>query len=474
MEDHTTCTSAQDSGALRALLERIDPLLPPERGSLAKALARASYRFMPARHLDRLDLDTTARRFARGLAFIERRLLGAVGLRVEPEPNGTVVEIHVEDAPFLLATVKAELEQLGFDPVDVLHPVFGVHRDGGRLTQILPARGAAHLETYLRLDLPDRLDSCQCIDVAGRLASVLDDVRRATRDYEPMSEQLEEIAYATRASAGSRYHLAEVDEVIDLLSWLRRDHFILLGCREYDLFGGMVHVRAGSGLGILDDEASSAFANPVAVTDLSSAVRQEVEAGRLLVITRTNRLSTVYRHVPMVYVGVKKVDDGEITGEFRLLGLYAQRALAEPSSQIPILRRKLVDIVTNSDLVEHSHDERAVRLLFDSFPKHELFEVDAHALALLFSELLEAARRHEPRVLLRDEPARQSVSALVAIPRERFSDEVLLEVQDLVGHWLDGRTGSYRLTMADQDMVLLHFRVDGVAGPSGPTEELER
>ncbi len=475
MEDHSTCTSAQDSGALRALLDRINPLLPPERASLAKALARASYRFVPVRHLDRLDLDATARRFARGLTFIERRLPGAVGLRVEPEPSGTVVEVHVEDAPFLLATVKAELEQLEFDLVDVLHPVFGVRRDsGGRLTHILPARGAAHLETYLRLDLPDRLDSGQCVDVAGRLAAVLDDVRRTTRDYEPMSEQLEEVAYATRASAGSRYQLAEVDEVIDLLSWLRKDHFILLGYREYDLFGGVVHVRTGSGLGILDNEASSAFANPVAVTDLSSAVRQEVEAGRLLIITRTNRLSTVYRRVPMVYVGVKKVHDGEITGEFRLLGLYAQRALAEPSSRIPILRRKLADIVRDSDLVEHSHDERAVRLLFDSFPKHELFEADAHALAWVFSELLDASRRHEPRVLLRDEPARQSVSALVAIPRERFSDEVLLEIQDLVGHRLGGRTGSYRLTMADQDMALLHFRVDGVADPSGPTEQLER
>ncbi|MGH8884027.1 MAG: NAD-glutamate dehydrogenase [Egibacteraceae bacterium] len=488
MDDHTTCASVQDSGALRTLLDRIDSLLPAEQAVLVKALARASYRFVPARRFAQLNLDVTARSLARVLVFIERCLPGAVSLRVEPdEPgkegtgadpsgtSGTIVEIHMEDAPFLLATVEAELEQLGLHRGDVLHPVFGVRRDdGGRLVEILPARGAAHRETYLRLSLSHRLDSRRCADVADRVAAALQDVRRATRDYQQMCEQLEEVLYATRASAGSRYELTEVDEVIDLLNWLRQDHFILLGYREYDLFGGAVCVKTRSGLGILDDETSSAFARPVAVADLSPAVREEVETGRLLIVTRTNRLSTVYRHVPMVYVGVKKVHDGEITGEFRLLGLYAQRAFAEPSSEIPVLRRKLASIVANSDLIEHSHDERAVRLLFDSFPKHELFEADAHVLARMFSELLDTSRRHEPRVLLRDEPARQSVSALVAVPRERFSDEVLLEIQRVVERWLGGRTGGYHLAMADQDMALLHFRVDGVTEPAGQTEELDR
>ena len=499
MEDHTTCASAQDSGALRTVLDRVEVLLPPEQAALAKALARASYRLAPARHFDRLDPDAAARGLVRGLAFIERRLPGAVGLRVEPaeaseaapertptarrvgrgeDHAGTIVEIHVEDAPFLLDTVEAELEQLGLDLIDVAHPVFGVRRDSlGRLMEILPARNAAHLEAYLRLTLAERLDPSRCADVASHLAAALYDVRRATRDYEQMRDQLEEVLYATRASAGSRYELADVDEVIDLVNWLREDHFIMLGYREYDLAGGMVRVRPGSGLGILDDETSSAYARPVAVTDLSPAVRQEVEAGRLFIVTRTNRLSTVYRHVPMVFVAVRKVHDGQITGEFRLLGLYSQRALAQPSSEIPILRRKLAAIVANSDLVEHSHDERAVRLLFDSFPKHELFETDAHTLTRIFSELLEASQRYEPRVLLRDEPARRSVSALVAVPRERFSDEALLEIQDLVGRWLNGRTGSYRLTMADQNMALLHFRVDHVTGRSGGdlgVAELER
>jgi hypothetical protein len=133
MEDHSLCASAQDSGALHALLARIDLLLPAEHAVLTKALAWASYRFTPARHLDRLDLDATAHTLASGLAFIKSRLPEAVSLRVEPNRSpeagaftattppkpvlaqdqaGTIVEIHMADTPFLLATVKAELEEL--------------------------------------------------------------------------------------------------------------------------------------------------------------------------------------------------------------------------------------------------------------------------------------------------------------------------------------------------------------------------
>jgi hypothetical protein len=128
-----------------------------------------------------------------------------------------------------------------------------------------------------------------------------------------------------------------------------------------------VRVRPGSGLGILPDEASSSYAEPVALEGIPDELRTRVVGGDLLTVARTNRASTVHRQARMIYVGVKRVSgDGAITGEDRLIGLFAQKAYAEPASSIPVLRRKLRQILELEDVVDHSHDERTLRTLFEA------------------------------------------------------------------------------------------------------------
>jgi glutamate dehydrogenase len=435
---------------LRPLLDRIHARLPADRARLAASLAVAAFRLAPARRMEALDLDETAGMLDEALAFVERRSPGTVGLRVDHDgAGGTIIQVHLDDMPFLLATLRSELEQLRLEPVDVVHPVFGVRRDSeGVLLQILPARGADHVEAYQRLKLPIRLEADECDEVARRLLRVLDDVRRATRDYEPMRDQLEEVLYEARASAGSRYGPDDIDEVVDLLNWLRQDRFIMLGFRG-----------PGVALGILDDTHDQ---DDPDATD------------RLLVVGRTRRVSTVYRRVPMVRVTVNRVEDGELTGRYELVGLYAQKALAEPASTIPVLRRKLQHVIERQDLVLHSSDERALRILFDSFPKHELFELGPDEIGRTLVELLDTSRRREPRLLLRNEPARRSVSVLFAVPRERYSDALLMAVQRLLDRTLDGQSGGYRLRTADEGLALLHFRVEGVSAPVWDDADLQR
>ena len=43
-------------------------------------------------------------------------------------PDGTVVEVNLEDAPFLLDSVSNEVQAHGLQVVTVVHPVIGVER----------------------------------------------------------------------------------------------------------------------------------------------------------------------------------------------------------------------------------------------------------------------------------------------------------------------------------------------------------
>ena len=115
-------------------------------------------------------------------------------------------------------------------------------------------------------------------------------------------------------------------------------------------------------------------------------MRPEIAAryqeGDLLIITKTNRLSTVHRRVRLDYIGVRIIGpSGATLGEARLVGLFTSKAFMEPASHVPILRRKLADIVANEDLIEGSHDHKAVIQIFEGYSKHDLFTAPTAGLA---------------------------------------------------------------------------------------------
>src|SRR5690606_28579583 len=202
----------------------------------------------------------------------------------------------------------------------------------------------------------------------------------------------------------------------------------------------------------------STFATPTRLDTLRPDLRDRITGGDLLLVSRTNRKSTVHRHARMIYIGVKKVGgDGRIVGEQRFVGLFAQKAYAEPASTIPVLRRKLRRIIEAEDIVDHSFDERTLRALFEAVPKHELFSADTDELRRNLVALLETQRSNDVRVLCRGEPDRRSASVLVAIPRGRFNARIRKRIQRLLTERFAASSVEYHLSISERDQALLHF-----------------
>ena len=452
-------------------MSRIRDRVAAGRAELVEQFAAAAYRRAPVERVGSMDADAAVAMLIDSFDFMDSRRAGELALRVfNPttaeqgwEAAGTVVEVNLEDGPFLLSTVTEELTRLGLDSTQAMHPVMGVLRGSdGHIAAVLPARQAQARECWIHLILTRFLDEADRESLGARLEAVLRDSRLATEDFEAMKTQVDEVAFQTRASAGARYRPDEVDETISLLGWLLDDHFVLLGYREYDLLdtpGGLAaQVHAGTGLGILRNEPSSRWREPVLLSEVDPILRKRMEGGDLLIVSRTNAKSTVHRQVRMIYIGVKKVGgDGRILGEHRFIGLFAQKAYAQPATTIPVLRRKLRQILEREDIVDHSYDERALRVLFDAFPKHELFATDTDDLRATLVELLEIQRGQEVRLLLRRDEAGRTASALVAVPRDRFNAAIRLKVQQLLVDRHEATNVDYHLTMTERDQALMHF-----------------
>ena len=304
--------------------------------------------------------------------FAAHRPQGRALVRIRPsteagtlEQSGAVLDIVTDDMPFLVDSVTMELTRHGLAAHRVIHPQLRVRRDvTGALRGVLglidgsPASHDEIAESWTHIEIGALADEAEAARLEGDIQRVLGDVRVAVEDYSRMRARAVQLAEdlalsGTADPAGSDAGAEAPAEIEALLRWLADGHFTFLGYREYDLLDGpdgmMLRAVPGTGLGILrhDKKASSSFAA------LPPEVRARAREPKRLILTKANSLSTVHRPSYLDYVAVKRLgSDGEVTGEFRFLGLYTHVAYSESITRIPVLRRKLAGVLETLGVTE--------------------------------------------------------------------------------------------------------------------------
>ncbi len=471
----------------QAALERVSELAPAGSGDVVTAFARAYLRRLPAGPLTHLTPGELAAHILDVFAFADGAGGDSRAVRVfnaEPATHGyhsagTVVEIVAPDSPFLVDSIRAAIQAHGYRVANIVHPVIGTRRDGdGHLQAILPARDAPDRESLQHHCLDRRIDESDAATLAADVARVLDDVTAAVSDFEPMRDRVARMIELAKTT-GARYGRAEISEAIAFLEWLLDRNFVFLGYREYRIVdeGGerRLQVAADSGLGILRDAATSASALPRPLSELPPDLRARYEEGDLLVISKTNRVGTVHHRRKMDYIGLRLIDDdGNVAGEARLIGLFTTKAAMAEAASVPLLHRKLQHVFEAEDLMEGTHDHKAVTQIFESFPKAELFAMSADEVRQAVMGILDLHEERRVRLFVRHDPFGRNVSILVALPRDRFNAALRRRLQDMFRERFHGTTVDYHLALGEADPAQIHFTVwvDGDI-PDVPYRDLE-
>src|SRR5690606_5138199 len=127
----------------------------------------------------------------------------------------------------------------------------------------------------------------------------------------------------------------------------------------------------GSGLGILraDQDVSGSFAK------LPPKVRAKAREKHVLVLTKANSKSTVHRPAYLDYIGIKSFGpDGEVIGERRFLGLFTSTAYIESVMRIPVLRRKVQEVLELSGFNPTGHSGKDLLQVLETYPRDDLFQ----------------------------------------------------------------------------------------------------
>ncbi|MFF8596030.1 NAD-glutamate dehydrogenase [Streptomyces sp. NPDC015220] len=453
----------------------------PDRDSVLSFLQRYYLHTAPEDLADRDPVDVFGAAFSH-YRLAETRPQGTANVRVHTptvEENGwtcshSVVEVVTDDMPFLVDSVTNELTRQGRGIHVVVHPQFVVRRDlTGKLLEVLPATSAgeplphdAHVESWIHVEIDRETDRADLKQITSDLLRVLSDVREAVEDWEKMREA------ATRIADGlpdepvpADLPGPQVEEARELLRWLADDHFTFLGYREYRLRDDdSLAAVPGTGLGILrsDPQHGGDDSHPVSPSfeRLPADARAKAREHKLLVLTKANSRATVHRPSYLDYIGVKKFDDkGEVVGERRFLGLFSSAAYTESVRRVPVIRRKVAEVLDRAGFSPNSHDGRDLLQIMETYPRDELFQTPAAELQSIVTSVLYLQERRRLRLYLRQDEYGRYYSALVYLPRDRYTTGVRLRIIDILKEELGGTSVDFTAWNTESILSRLHFVV---------------
>ncbi|MBA3618354.1 MAG: NAD-glutamate dehydrogenase [Acidothermales bacterium] len=377
----------------------------------------------------------------------------------------TVVEMVIDDMPFLVDSVSMELSRQDRAIHLVVHPQMVVRRSfTGELIEVCSGSADdnddAVVESWIHVEIDRESDRAELDRLAGDLQRVLHDVRGAVEDWQKMRQAALDVAEEL-ASTPPPLPAEEVSEAEELLRWLVDEHFTFLGYREYVLEqddDGQDLLRAlpGTGLGILrSDKPAAGGQQP-----LSDAVSAKARERRLLVLTKANSRATVHRPSYLDYIGVKRFDEaGNPVSERRFLGLFSHTAYNESISRIPVLRRKTAEVLERAGFPPNSHSGKDLQQILETYPRDELFQTSVDDLLPIARSVLYLQERRQLRLFLRKDDYGRFMSCLVYLPRERYTTQMRLKMQEILQQQLGGATIDYTAQISESVLARVHFVV---------------
>jgi glutamate dehydrogenase len=457
-------------------------------------------------HFAEEDARTYPREVLSSRAETHRRVAairepGTANISIVDEADQSVVYIVTDDMPFLVDSVNAELVRQNSAIHLVLHPMFVVTRNrhtnelvkvdrvpssvgiSSGDTAALPslshliAKGdnATHMESWIAVEIGRAGDQAKQQLKEG-LERVLGDVRAAVEDWPKMrnkarqiADSLDKVAHATQ--------IEELRQAQDLLRWLDQGNFTFLGYREYDLVNeegeDVLELREGSGLGLL-----RAHSDTPHVQHLTDAGRRKAREKKALVITKANSRSTVHRPAYLDYIGVKSFDAaGNVNGEQRFIGLFATSAYTGSVRNIPIIREKVEAVLRNAGFPPDSHSGKDLLGILETYPRDELFQIEVPDLGATATGIQRLQERRRTRLFLRPDIYGRFMSALVFLPRDRYTTNVRLRIEQELRETFHAESIDYEARMTESALARLFFRIrlpKGADVSDVNTEDLEK
>lgn len=394
----------------------------------------------------------------------------------------TILEIVHDDMPFMVDSLQMELNRCGLTSHMIIH-VGGlkVKRDkDGKVVDIFPPRSKnkdVNSEALIFFELDRQTDPKFLEDLETSCNLILEDVRYAVQDWKKILAKVD-VSLNELEKNPPPVSEEEIKETKDFLHWIADNHFTFIGYREYELDqdgeGKALRGLPETGLGVLretpDKKGYRSFAK------MTSEARKLALSKQPLIIAKTNTKSTIHRPVYTDYIGVKRFNaKGEVVGEMRFIGLYTSAAYNRNPRDIPLLRRKVKQVMKDSHLSPTGHAGKALLNILETLPRDDLFQADSHELLDLAMGILHLQERKRIRLFVRKDVYGRFMSCLVYIPRDLYKTELRQAFQKVLKESFNGVEVTFTTLFTESVLARVHYmiRIDPTIPMDFDVKEIE-
>ena len=430
---------------LKNVAKLISEKLPVERQQLVEEFASRLFENMAIEDLEkRIDVDLYGAALSLFNAFNEAHQEQLFIKVFNPQQGtdswqseNTVIQIVVNDLPFLVDSIRMALNRLEITSHLMLHTPVKVNRDDkGFASEFVDLKKgkASHQQTVFFIEVDRKAEQKQLDELSTELKTVLEDVSVAVEDWKPIQAKLAECI----ENAKSAKFPEAKDESIEFLNWIADHNFTLMGFREYEVneVKGDVEIvgKDDTSLGLMRHRASTRRS----LSTFSSTGRASALSKKLLTLTKTNSKSRIHRPAYMDYIGIKKFDaKGNIVGEYRFLGLYAASFYNSSISDVPLLNLKLQRIMDNSSFAKDSHAYKALLNVLETYPRDELLQASDEDLHDVAMGVLQMQERDMTKLFVRKDTFGRYYSCMVFVRRERYNTKLRVDTQNILNEAME-------------------------------------
>ena len=371
----------------------------------------------------------------------------------------------VGDRPFIIDTLNEVLHMHHLSQAAFLHPI------------LEDAQGKAFSLVYIELELgfADTFLTALAQDIQHRFSELI----TVTDDFSSMMVHAETIARLIESGAGAA-SFSEFDrrEHAQLLRWLADGGFVFLGYREWESDpkkgSPLTHCKSAD-LGLFRSSNSEL---QKLLEDTTRDAQYIGAESALVHFSRVLAKSPVHKTAPMELVTVKTPRiDGSKTKYYAFLGFLTSRAIAQEASSVPIIRRKLHNILELEGFSPNTHDYKEVVSIAGSIPKTDLLQYPLERLRKEIHLVFALRRKNQVRISYFLDPLKRFLALNIVLPRDRFSEPVRRNVQTYVESQLGVPLDSaqYQLSVTEYSLVVIRLLLPnpGLSDPKVDFRALE-
>ncbi|WP_110655704.1 NAD-glutamate dehydrogenase [Salinicola halimionae] len=369
----------------------------------------------------------------------------------------TVVAVLHRDMPFLVDSVRMELNRRGLTLHAIHNAVLAVERDARhhatRITGTRAEKAPEARESIILIEVDRHTDSQTLIDLEQGLRDVLLDVRTAVVDFDPMCEKAREIIGELENQHSEGVTADDQQETVAFLKWLLDEHFTFLGYAESRQVGSGKKAHgervSGSELGVLKLDQPR-YQEPV---------RFEQDKGSaLLHFAKSAYHARVHRPTYPDYIAITRHDaKGKVIGEWRFFGLFTSLVYNESPRTVPVLRRKVQAVIDAAGVNPKGHNGKLLLQVLEVHPRDDLFQSSTEELSRTAFGILNIRERRRVRLFIREDRAGQFYSCLVFVPRDIFSTDLRLRIQNLLCEELDATFADFNPYLSESILARIQF-----------------